>query len=79
MTNPCIEYCYIKYGRRYTTSCDTVCEFARIAKENRELRAIIERLTAGRDKDNAQKAYCASTSIQCSFCQPGPCEHRREL
>lgn len=23
--------------------------------------------------------YCASTSVKCSFCQPGPCGYRREL
>lgn len=22
-------------------------------------------------------AYCASTSVACCYCQPGPCEHRK--
>lgn len=55
MTNPCIEYCYVRFGKRYTTACDTTCEFAKMVKENRELRSKLEKLTAEQDKTTDHK------------------------
>ena len=31
--NPCVEYCYNKFGRSYSKKCDTMCDYARIVKE----------------------------------------------
>lgn len=47
---PCIDYCYIRFGKRYTESCDANCEFARVIKENKMLRADVARLTKERDE-----------------------------
>lgn len=63
MTNPCIEYCYLRHGRRYTSDCDATCEFAKAVKENRTLRADIEQLTsAGHDKDAVRVVRCKNCS-----------------
>jgi predicted secreted protein len=38
MFNPCIDYCYIRYGREYTHECEDRCDYARVCKELRELK-----------------------------------------
>ena len=35
MFNPCYEHCFIKYGKQYTSECDTKCDYAVLAKEKR--------------------------------------------
>ena len=36
--NPCIEHCFIRYGKQYTKDCDEKCDYAKMAKELRELK-----------------------------------------
>lgn len=31
MYNPCLE-CYSKYGRMYSVTCETMCEYARVIR-----------------------------------------------
>lgn len=37
MFNPCIEHCYVRNGKEYSSECDNICTYAQIAKEKREL------------------------------------------
>lgn len=38
MFNPCIDHCYLRYGKQYTSDCDDQCEYAKLAKENQKLK-----------------------------------------
>ncbi|MCM1232312.1 MAG: hypothetical protein NC489_19490 [Ruminococcus flavefaciens] len=38
MMNPCLEYCYNRYNKQYTSDCDDKCEFAKTVKENKLLK-----------------------------------------
>lgn len=51
MFNPCEEHCYFRYGKQYTEDCDTKCDYARVAKENRN-----EQLTVQELKDMVAEA-----------------------
>ena len=42
MFNPCMEYCKSKLDKAYTNDCDSICEYASVAKENKKLKAEIE-------------------------------------
>lgn len=33
MFNPCIEYCYNRLGKQYSSECDDNCEYAKAVKE----------------------------------------------
>lgn len=33
MFNPCIEHCYNRYGKQYSSDCDDKCEYAKMANE----------------------------------------------
>lgn len=35
--NPCVDWCYQRYGKQYTASCDETCEYARVVKEKKNL------------------------------------------
>lgn len=48
--NPCIEYCYFRFGKRYSADCDTSCEFAKAMKDNRVLISDVSRLITQRDE-----------------------------
>lgn len=37
MFNPCVEHCYNRYGKQYSSDCDDKCEFAKEIKEKRIL------------------------------------------
>lgn len=43
MFNPCIEYCYLRFGKQYTTDCDKQCEFAKIVKEKKLIEEDLDR------------------------------------
>lgn len=36
---PCRDHCYLRYGKQYTSDCDTKCDYARAIIENRALKA----------------------------------------
>ena len=41
--NPCIDYCYIRYGRQYEPGeCEKRCEFASVYAEKRALEQKLE-------------------------------------
>ena len=35
--NPCVEHCYNRYGRQYSSDCDDKCEYAKVVKEKKLL------------------------------------------
>jgi len=43
MFNPCVEHCYIKYGKLYSQECNTECEYAKAIKDKQELELVAER------------------------------------
>lgn len=54
LMNPCIDYCFLRFGKQYNTSCDKECEYAKVVKENRELKAKLE---LGLIREMEAKAY----------------------
>lgn len=44
MFNPCIDYCYTKYGTKYSSACEQNCEYAKLKKENKELKEQLKKL-----------------------------------
>ena len=47
--DPCIDYCFNRFGKGYTKDCDNNCEYAKVIAENKELCANLARVTAERD------------------------------
>lgn len=35
MFNPCMEHCFIRYGKQYTSECDNVCDYAKAVKDKK--------------------------------------------
>lgn len=33
MINPCVDLCYTRYGKQYSSNCDDKCEYAKAVKE----------------------------------------------
>ena len=48
--NPCKDFCYIRFGKQYTSKCDKTCEYAKVVLENRELK---ERLAKYESKEKS--------------------------
>lgn len=44
MMIPCRDHCYLRYGKEYTSDCDTTCDYARVVKENEALKLQVEEL-----------------------------------
>lgn len=44
MFNPCRDHCYFRYGKQYTPECDSTCEYAKVVKENKELKLRVDDL-----------------------------------
>lgn len=36
LMNPCVDYCFLRYGKQYDINCDNTCEFARVIKKKIE-------------------------------------------
>ena len=61
--NPCVNYCYLRFGKQYRPECDEICDYAKAAKKAKQLEneltvwqkrldnqaKEIDRLTAQRD------------------------------
>lgn len=43
MFNPCVEHCYRKYGKQYSSDCDDKCEYAKTVKEKKLLEEELDR------------------------------------
>ena len=50
MFNPCVDYCWNRFGREYSKDCDNTCEFAKIAKELDKYKELFEKLYSAFDK-----------------------------
>lgn len=42
--NPCIDYCFLRFGKEYTNECDDCCEYAKSVAESKRLREENEKL-----------------------------------
>ena len=40
--NPCIDYCFYRFGKEYSQNCNNYCEYAKIIAENERLRAELD-------------------------------------
>lgn len=43
--NPCIDYCFNRFGKEYTKDCDNNCEYAKVIVENKKLQVDLARMT----------------------------------
>ena len=43
MFNPCIEHCYHRYGKGYSSDCDDKCEYAKVVKEKKILEKDVDK------------------------------------
>ncbi len=39
--NPCIDHCYLRYGKQYSHDCNSKCEYAKAILENKALKETI--------------------------------------
>ena len=60
MNSPC-ELCYVKFGKEITDECDKECEFAKIIKENEQLK---------------NRCFVLGRGALCAFC-PMECENKK--
>ena len=37
MFNPCVEHCFNRYGKQYSSECDGNCDYAKAVKEKKML------------------------------------------
>ena len=42
--NPCVDYCWLRFGKHYTKNCDHSCDYAKSVKENKDLKSKIDEL-----------------------------------
>ena len=42
--NPCYEHCYLRHGKQYSPECDSQCEYAKVVKENKNLKEELDEL-----------------------------------
>ena len=49
--NPCIELCYLRYGKQYTPECDEFCDYAKAVKENKQLKVALEEINEHEEKN----------------------------
>lgn len=40
--NPCVDYCFQRFGRQYTPECDNYCAYAKAEKRLLELQSELE-------------------------------------
>ena len=52
--NPCIELCYLKYGKQYEPKCDNECDYAKEAR----YRKVLEELTIFDDEAPSSCRSC---------------------
>lgn len=62
MINPCIDFCYHRYGRQYSQECDDKCEYAKLIKEKSRLESNEKSTTL----EDFSVEICSS--IECSDC-----------
>lgn len=43
MINPCIDFCYARFSKQYSSDCDDKCEYAKIVKEKKLLEEEMDR------------------------------------
>ena len=50
--NPCVEFCWKRYYKEYSSKCDNECDYARVIIENKKLKQInSEKVSVVRCKD----------------------------
>ena len=64
MFNPCIEHCYNRYGKQYSSDCDTKCEYAKVVSEKKLLEEEMDRPIKTLEELAAQ--FCCLT--ECKNC-----------
>lgn len=71
MMNPCSDYCYLRFGKQYTENCDTTCDYARVVKENKRMKEVLESIM-GSQKFCAlcANSQCKNATTQEAVCSP---------
>ena len=74
MFNPCLEHCYVKYGKEYSEECDSKCEYAKLAKEYKDLKndviaflQTIKNITSYNEKDFSERV-ASRGNMKNEFC-----------
>lgn len=44
MMDPCVSYCFTRFGKEYNEDCDKTCNYAKITKERDELRDSLDKV-----------------------------------
>ena len=72
MYNPCFE-CHNRYGKQYTTECDSKCDYAKMAKEKKLLEACLDELSGPiEDLHSAAIVLCMATNFSSHGCENCP-------
>lgn len=64
MINPCIDFCYAKFNKQYSSDCDDKCEYAKVIKEKKMLEEEMDRSVHTLQELAAQ--FCCLT--ECNNC-----------
>lgn len=62
MFDPCVEHCYPRYGKQYSSECDGKCEYARTVKELADVKA---------EREMIRQAFCkyVPSEYRCDCCK----------
>lgn len=65
--NPCVEHCWMRFGKQYSHECDKECDFAKVVVENKELKqTMVQSMKHGHWIHTEGNLYC------CSVCSGYP-------
>lgn len=62
--NPCIDYCFMRNGKEYSSKCDDKCEYAKVVKEKEQLEEFLNQPI--RNLDDLVVFICEN--IECKNC-----------
>lgn len=73
MINPCVDLCYTRYGKQYSSDYDGKCEYAKVIKEKKILEEEMDRPIKTLAELAAQ-FYCLT---ECKNCPVGIHEYEK--
>ena len=55
--NPCVDYCYSRFGKEYTPECDADCDYAKVCAELKHVRVEQDTAAGSEAKADAGKPH----------------------
>lgn len=83
MIKPCIDFCYNRYGKQYSSDCDDKCEYAKVIREKKILEEKTEQCIDILNEYMKRKQFLQNLNTGCNEkltkdckmdCKMCPCE-----